>query len=97
MLLSNSYLTGWLCAVLHQLVTNEVFFPPHPSIQASSLGGIVIVEKTPITEQYFSAVQKLVVLQLGMVLLPVANQGEASQLITQLVSSYVSGETLTKL
>lgn len=52
---------------------------------ASSLGGIVIVEKTPITEQYFSAVQKLVVLQLGMVLLPVANQGEASQLITQLV------------
>lgn len=57
----------------------------------------MIVEKTPITEQYFSAVQKLVVLQLGMVLLPVANQGEASQLITQLVSSYVSGETLTKL
>lgn len=54
----------------------------------------MIVEKTPITEQYFSAVQKLVVLQLGMVLLPVANQGEASQLITQLVSSYVSGETL---
>uniref|UniRef100_A0A8C9EK27 FA core complex associated protein 24 n=1 Tax=Pavo cristatus TaxID=9049 RepID=A0A8C9EK27_PAVCR len=52
---------------------------------ASSLGGIVIVEKTPISEQYFSAVQKLVVLQLGMVLLPVANQEEASQLITQLV------------
>ncbi|XP_031471369.1 Fanconi anemia core complex-associated protein 24 [Phasianus colchicus] len=51
----------------------------------SSLGGIVIVEKTPISEQYFSAVQKLVVLQLGMVLLPVANQEEASQLITQLV------------
>ncbi|NXJ06743.1 FAP24 protein, partial [Odontophorus gujanensis] len=56
---------------------------------ASSLGGIVIVEKTPISEQYFSAVQKLVVLQLGMALLPVANQEEASQLITQLVSSYV--------
>ncbi|OXB67762.1 hypothetical protein ASZ78_010364 [Callipepla squamata] len=54
---------------------------------ASSLGGIVIVEKTPISEQYFSAVQKLVVLQLGMALLPVANQEEASQLITQLVSS----------
>ncbi|XP_065589252.1 Fanconi anemia core complex-associated protein 24 [Cyrtonyx montezumae] len=52
---------------------------------ASSLGGIVIVEKTPISEQYFSAVQKLVVLQLGMALLPVANQEEASQLITQLV------------
>ncbi|NXK10754.1 FAP24 protein, partial [Herpetotheres cachinnans] len=56
---------------------------------ASSLGGIVIVEKTQISDQYFSAVQKFVVLELGMVLLPVANQGEASQLITQLVSFYV--------
>ncbi|NWX87523.1 FAP24 protein, partial [Nothoprocta ornata] len=53
---------------------------------ASSLSGIVIVERTPISEQYFLAVQKLVVLELGMVLLPVANQGEAAQLITQLVS-----------
>ncbi|NWR72270.1 FAP24 protein, partial [Centropus unirufus] len=55
----------------------------------SSLGGIVIVERTQISDQYFLAVQKLVVLELGMVLLPVANQGEASQLITQLVSFYV--------
>ncbi|NXO75141.1 FAP24 protein, partial [Sitta europaea] len=53
---------------------------------ASSLRGIVIVEKTPISDQYFFGVQKLVVLELGMVLLPVANQGEASQLIIQLVS-----------
>ncbi|KAM6409226.1 Fanconi anemia core complex-associated protein 24 [Rhynochetos jubatus] len=52
---------------------------------ASSYWGIVIVEKTQISDQYFSAVQKLVVLELGMALLPVANQGEASQLITQLV------------
>ncbi|NXO54518.1 FAP24 protein, partial [Aramus guarauna] len=56
---------------------------------ASSLRGIVIVEKTQLSDQYFLAVQKLVVLELGMVLLPVANQGEASQLITQLVSFYV--------
>ncbi|NXF30965.1 FAP24 protein, partial [Nyctibius bracteatus] len=56
---------------------------------ASSLGGIVIVEKTQISDQYFLALQKLVVLELGMVLLPVMNQGEASQLITQLVSFYV--------
>ncbi|NXI92902.1 FAP24 protein, partial [Psophia crepitans] len=53
---------------------------------ASTLGGIVIVEKTQLSDQYFLAVQKLVVLELGMVLLPVANQGEAAQLITQLVS-----------
>ncbi|XP_009676664.2 Fanconi anemia core complex-associated protein 24 isoform X1 [Struthio camelus] len=52
---------------------------------ASSLVGIVIVERTQISDQYFLAVQKLVVLELGMVLLPVANQGEASQLIIQLV------------
>ncbi|XP_062356053.1 Fanconi anemia core complex-associated protein 24 [Cinclus cinclus] len=52
---------------------------------ASSLRGIVIVEKTQISDQYYLGVQKLVVLELGMVLLPVANQGEASQLIVQLV------------
>ncbi|NXA77395.1 FAP24 protein, partial [Thryothorus ludovicianus] len=52
----------------------------------SSLRGIVIVEKTQISDQYYLGVQKLVVLELGMVLLPVANQGEASQLIIQLVS-----------
>ncbi|XP_015495297.1 Fanconi anemia core complex-associated protein 24 [Parus major] len=51
----------------------------------SSLRGIVIVEKTQISDQYYLGVQKLVVLELGMVLLPVANQGEASQLIIQLV------------
>ncbi|RLV97373.1 hypothetical protein DV515_00011821 [Chloebia gouldiae] len=52
---------------------------------ASSLRGIVIVEKTQISDQYYLGVQKLVVLELGMVLLPMANQGEASQLIIQLV------------
>ncbi|XP_030437721.1 Fanconi anemia core complex-associated protein 24 isoform X1 [Gopherus evgoodei] len=52
---------------------------------ASSLHGIVIVEKTQISDQYFPAVQKFIVLELGMTLLPVANQGEASQLIIQLV------------
>ncbi|XP_042653410.1 Fanconi anemia core complex-associated protein 24 isoform X2 [Tyto alba] len=53
--------------------------------KVNSLWGIVIVETTQISDQYFLAVQKFVVLELGMVLLPVANQGEASQLITQLV------------
>ncbi|NWS18279.1 FAP24 protein, partial [Pachyramphus minor] len=53
---------------------------------ARNLRGLVIVEKTQISDQYFSAVQKFVVLELGMVLLPVANQGEAAQLVVQLVS-----------
>ncbi|XP_067905112.1 uncharacterized protein KIAA0513-like isoform X4 [Heterodontus francisci] len=52
---------------------------------ASTLNGIVVVEKTLLSEQYFPAVQWFVVLELGMTLLPVASQTEASHLITQLV------------
>lgn len=52
---------------------------------SGNLQGIVVVEKTQISEQYFAAVQKFTVLDLGMVLLPVANQMEASCLIAQLV------------
>nr|XP_020671617.1 Fanconi anemia core complex-associated protein 24 isoform X1 [Pogona vitticeps]XP_020671621.1 Fanconi anemia core complex-associated protein 24 isoform X1 [Pogona vitticeps] len=50
-----------------------------------NLQGIIIVEKTQISNQYFPAVQKFVVLELGMTLVPVANQGEAAQFIIQLV------------
>ncbi|XP_055992902.1 Fanconi anemia core complex-associated protein 24 [Sorex fumeus] len=49
------------------------------------LQGIVIVEKTQMSEQYFPAVQKFTVLDLGMVLLPVASQMEAACLISELV------------
>uniref|UniRef100_A0A8C5JY99 Fanconi anemia-associated protein of 24 kDa-like n=1 Tax=Jaculus jaculus TaxID=51337 RepID=A0A8C5JY99_JACJA len=52
---------------------------------SSTLQGIVVVEKTGMSEQYFPAVQKFTVLDLGMVLLPVASQREASCLIVQLV------------
>ncbi|KAM9610171.1 LOW QUALITY PROTEIN: Fanconi anemia core complex-associated protein 24-like [Trichechus inunguis] len=52
---------------------------------SSYLQGIVLVEKTQISEQYFQAVQKFTVLDLGMVLFPVASQMEASCLIIQLV------------
>ncbi|XP_032246464.1 Fanconi anemia core complex-associated protein 24 isoform X1 [Phoca vitulina] len=52
---------------------------------SSNLQGIVIVEKTQMSEQYFSAIQKFTVLDLGMVLLPVASQMEASCLLIQLV------------
>lgn len=52
---------------------------------SSNLQGIVVVEKTQMSEQYFLAVQKFTVLDLGMVLLPVASQMEASCLIIQLV------------
>lgn len=52
---------------------------------SAHLQGIVIVEKTQMSEQYFPAAQKFTVLDLGMVLLPVASQSEASCLIFQLV------------
>ena len=51
----------------------------------SSLKGIVLVEKTILSEQYFAAIQKFVVIELGLILLPVTNQVEASQLLTQMV------------
>ncbi|XP_055520907.1 LOW QUALITY PROTEIN: Fanconi anemia core complex-associated protein 24 [Leucoraja erinacea] len=54
--------------------------------KASTLNGIVMVEKTPLSEQYFAGVQRFVVLDLGLTLLPVASPTEpASQLLAQLV------------
>lgn len=57
-------------------------------LKSNKLQGIVVVEKTQMSEQYFPAVQKFTVLDLGMVLLPVASQMEASCLIIQLVSTF---------
>ncbi|XP_070764140.1 Fanconi anemia core complex-associated protein 24 [Enoplosus armatus] len=52
---------------------------------SSSFQELVLVESTRLSEQYFSAVQKFVVFDLGLTLLPVSGQTEASQLITQIV------------
>lgn len=54
---------------------------------SSSFQQLVLVENTRLSEQYFSAVQKFVVFDLGLTLLPVSGQTEASQLITQMVSN----------
>lgn len=51
----------------------------------SSFQGLVLVENTRLSEQYFTAVQKFVVFDLGLNLLPVNGQTEASQLIVQIV------------
>lgn len=48
----------------------------------------MIVEKTRLSEQYFSGLQKFVVLELGLTLLPVSTSAEAAQLIAQLVSQF---------
>ncbi|XP_039989484.1 Fanconi anemia core complex-associated protein 24 [Xiphias gladius] len=52
---------------------------------SSSFQKLVLVENTRLSEQYFSAVQKFVVFDLGLTLLPVSGLTEASQLITQIV------------
>ncbi|XP_029378084.1 Fanconi anemia core complex-associated protein 24 [Echeneis naucrates] len=52
---------------------------------SSSFQKLVLVENTRLSEQYFSTVQKFVMFDLGLPLLPVGGQAEASQLITQMV------------
>ncbi|PIO39784.1 hypothetical protein AB205_0034590 [Aquarana catesbeiana] len=56
--------------------------------KVSNLKGVVIVERTRISEQYFPPVQNFVVLELGMSLIPVASQSEAAQLILCLVHEW---------
>ncbi|XP_057697690.1 Fanconi anemia core complex-associated protein 24 [Corythoichthys intestinalis] len=51
----------------------------------SSFQELVLVEKTRLSQQYFSAVQKFVVLELGLTLLPIGGQTEASHLVLQMV------------
>uniref|UniRef100_A0A671U2Y6 FA core complex associated protein 24 n=1 Tax=Sparus aurata TaxID=8175 RepID=A0A671U2Y6_SPAAU len=63
---------------------------------SSSFQELVLVENTKLSEQYFSAVQKFVVFDLGLTLLPVSGQTEASQLITQIVSSEPSPPHTTR-
>ncbi|XP_072278308.1 Fanconi anemia core complex-associated protein 24 isoform X2 [Pyxicephalus adspersus] len=56
--------------------------------KASNLKGLVIAERTRLSEQYFPPVQNFVALELGMSLIPVANQSEAAQLILCLVHEW---------
>ncbi|XP_018426256.1 PREDICTED: Fanconi anemia core complex-associated protein 24 [Nanorana parkeri] len=56
--------------------------------KASNLKGVVIAERTRLSEQYFPPVQNFVVLELGMSLIPVASQSEAAQLILCLVQEW---------
>ncbi len=54
-------------------------------LQANTVRGVVIVERTASTAQYFPGLQKFVVLDLGLVLLPVTSQKEAASLLSQMV------------
>lgn len=84
------------CFILNGILLQNIscLFPFFFFSKSNKLQGIVVVEKTQMSEQYFPAVQKFTVLDLGMVLLPVASQMEASCLIIQLVSTHSYSSTV---
>ena len=54
-------------------------------LQCGNVHGIIIAEKTALSSQYFFELQKFVVLELGMVLLPVSQCSEAAGFLLELV------------
>jgi hypothetical protein len=56
-------------------------------LQLNAFRGVVIAEKTRLSRQYFVALQKFVVLELGLVLVPVSQQTEAAGLLVKMVSN----------
>ena len=55
-------------------------------IQVEKVRGIVLVEKTDSTTQYFGELQNFVAITLGMIVIPVSTQEEAAKLLVQMVS-----------
>ena len=58
------------------------------TLQWSNFDGVVVAEKTPLSSQYFTELQKFVVLQLGLVLVPVTQCSEAAGFLLELVRLY---------
>ncbi|XP_038070016.1 Fanconi anemia core complex-associated protein 24-like isoform X2 [Patiria miniata] len=54
--------------------------------KANSLRGVVVAERTPISEQYYADLQKFVSLELGLKMLFVVSQTEAANLLIQMVN-----------
>ncbi len=48
--------------------------------------GVVLAEKTSTTAQYFAALQKFVVLEIGLVLTPCTTSEEVANILAQMVS-----------
>lgn len=55
--------------------------------KANCMRGVVVVEKTPLTEQHFLGVQKFAVLELGLHCVPVTSTKEAVQLLAAMVNA----------
>lgn len=56
------------------------------TVQANNLHGVVIAERTDMSKQYFRDLQKFCVSDLGLDLIPVANQSEGAAFLIQMVS-----------
>ncbi|XP_064599200.1 Fanconi anemia core complex-associated protein 24-like isoform X2 [Liolophura sinensis] len=54
--------------------------------KANRCKGVILAERTAMSSQYYSALQRFVVLELGFVLIPVANQTEAGTFLVQMVN-----------
>ena len=54
---------------------------------SSSVPELVVVERSRLSEQYFPSLQRFVVFELGLTLLPAGDQREAAQLLSQMVGS----------
>lgn len=53
-----------------------------------SFQALVLVENSRLCQQYFPSVQKFVTFDLGLTLMPVGGQTEASQLVSHMVSQH---------
>lgn len=52
----------------------------------ASFRKVIIAEKTSLSSQYFYELQKFIVVERGLVLLPVASPVEAGRILAQMVS-----------
>jgi hypothetical protein len=59
------------------------------SLQANTVQGVVICERTQLNSQYFPALQKFIVLELGLTLVPISKQTEAAGFLCELVCELI--------
>ncbi|XP_014676480.1 PREDICTED: Fanconi anemia core complex-associated protein 24-like [Priapulus caudatus] len=50
-----------------------------------SVRGVILTEKTSISQQYYTPLQRFAVQELGLIVVPVSNQDEAAHFLSQLV------------
>lgn len=58
------------------------------NFQANSVRGIVLVEKTSTSGQYFADLQHFCNLEMGLSVIPISGQAEAASLLSQIVRHF---------